>query len=65
MTIENPEGPDLKSAEDRKLAGQLRTYFADQIGKPLNPPWVEAQIRKIMGMGVFAYFSYAAIEREG
>ena len=65
VTIENLDGPDGRADKDSTLAGQLRTYFADQIGKPLDPPWVEQQIRKIMGMGVFAYISYAAIEREG
>jgi NTE family protein len=50
---------------DTKLATHLQTYFADQIGKPLEPKLIEAQILKIMGMGVFAHVSYAPIERDG
>jgi NTE family protein len=65
VAIEGLEGSDGKGGRDAALADDLRSYFADQIGKPLDPPWVEAQIRKIMGMGVFAYISYAAIERDG
>ena len=60
--LEKARGAGRKNA---KLADQLSSYFADQIGKPLDPPRVEAQIRKIMGMGVFAYISYAVIERDG
>jgi NTE family protein len=46
-------------------ANDLRSYFADQVGKPLDPPWVEAQIQKIMGMGMFEHIAYAAVERDG
>lgn len=59
--------PEFISIElpDTKLANHLQTYFAGQIGKPLDPKFIESQILKIMGMGVFAHISYAPIERDG
>lgn len=66
VTIEGlDESPGTAAGKNTALAGQLGSYFAGQIGKPLDPAWVEAQIRTIKGMGVFSYLTYAAIERDG
>jgi len=50
---------------DEKLDADLRSYFSAQIGKPLDRAFVEAQIKMIMGMGVFAHIAYAEVVRDG
>jgi NTE family protein len=58
ISIEGVAVPD-------KLSDQIKHYFADQIGKPVDVAWLDTQIDKIMGMGVFAHISYAQVERDG
>ena len=64
VSVEGLEKARGAGRKNSKLTDELRSYFADQIGKPLDPQRVEEQIRKIMGMGVFSYISYAVIERD-
>ena len=64
LAIEGLDDPG-QPGRDVNLADRISSYFADQIGKPLDPSTLDERVRKIMGMGVFAYISYASIERDG
>jgi len=64
VTVEGLDDPD-KPGKETNLAHYIGSYFADQIGKPLDPSALDQQVRRIMGMGLFAHISYAAIERDG
>jgi NTE family protein len=64
VTVEGLDDPG-DPGKETTLAHYIGSYFADQIGKPLDPSALNQEVRRIMGMGLFAHISYAAIERDG
>ena len=63
VAIEGLDDPG-QPGRDAHLADHIQSYFADQIGKPLDPATLDERVRKLMGTGDFAYISYASIERD-
>jgi NTE family protein len=61
--------PVVQFVEIRGIEGdeaeQVHTYFADQIGNPVDAGEVEARINRVMGARAFAYMAYQLAERDG
>ena len=47
------------------IAENVRSYFLGDIGRPVEPADVEAQISQVMGTNAFAYVNYEAVVENG
>jgi NTE family protein len=62
--VPKPEFIDVTGI-DGDTAKAIRSFFAQDIGRPFNPVQVQAQIEKAMGNDAFAFMAYDIIQRDG